>query len=203
MQDNWFRHRDARARPDAYLGTYRAYRRIIDAHPAHALVVLEKNLMWYWQRYNVAGTGGDWRAFVDKNDPADLVSWDTYAFPGMPTAQGRYATPDEFFRYARDVWRATGRPWAIGEIGSTVQDGAGAGAERNWDPDGTKFAAWVRAVTTAASDPSTMGPGYTGFPPARFMKWWAGTDRNGSDQSLDQQPPAVAVYRGHVTAHRL
>jgi len=195
VQDNWFRHHDARAEPAVYLDTYRSYRRIVQAHPARSLVTLEKNLMWYWQHYNAARLGGDWRAYVEKNDPADLVSWDTYAFPGMPSALGRYATADEFFRYARDVWRETGRPWAVGEIGSTVQDNAGTGAEKDWDHDGTKFAAWVRAITAAAGDPATIGPGYTGFPPARFVKWWAGHDRNGSDQSLDQSPAAVAAYR--------
>ncbi|GIM96127.1 hypothetical protein Ato02nite_079200 [Paractinoplanes toevensis] len=204
VQDNWFKHRDARADPAVYLDIYRSYRRIIQAHRARSLITLEKNLMWYWQHYNAAKLGGDWRAFVEKkNDPADVVSWDTYAFPGMPTALGRYATPDEFFRYPRDVWRETGRPWAIGEIGSTVQDGVGPGAEKAWDPDGAKFVAWVRAMTAAASKPAGIGPAYQGVPAARFMKWWAGHDRNGSDQSLDQVPAAVAAYRGSVAAARL
>jgi hypothetical protein len=195
VQDNWFKHRDARAKPGVYLDTYRSYRRIIAAHPAHSSVTLEKNLMWFWQRYQAPSNGGDWHVFVEKNDPADLVSWDTYVFPGMPTSMGRYATPDEFFRYARDVWREIGRPWAVGEIGSTIQDGEGAGAEKDWDHDGAKFTSWVRTISAAASNPSTIGPAYKGVPPARFMKWWAGRDRNGSDQSLDQSPEAVKAYR--------
>ncbi|GIF20048.1 hypothetical protein BJ973_002047 [Actinoplanes tereljensis] len=197
VQDNWAKHHDARAKPEVYLETYRAYRKIIQAHPARPLITLEKNLMWFWQHYSVAKQGGDWRLFVEKkNDPADLVSWDTYVFPGMPTAQGRYATPDEFFRYARDVWRETGKPWAVGEIGTTVQDGTGPCAEKNWDPKAEKFTAWVKVITAAASNPSTIGPEYRGMPAALFMKWWAGPDANACDQSLDQAPAAVAFYRG-------
>ncbi|MBO3739192.1 hypothetical protein [Actinoplanes flavus] len=99
VQNDWGRRRDPRAEPAAYLDVYRAYRRIIGAHPARSQVTLEKNLMWYWQHYNVKKLGGDWRLFVERNDdPADLVSWDTYVFPGMPPTlphsnQGRYATP--------------------------------------------------------------------------------------------------------------
>jgi hypothetical protein len=201
-QDNWFRHRDARAKPDAYLDTYQSYRRIIAAHPARSSVTLEKNLMWHWQHYRSAAKGGDWRAFVEKNDPADVISWDTYVFPGMPTAQGRYATPDEFFRYARDVWRETGRPWGVGEIGSTVQDGDGVGAERAWDRDGAKFTAWVGAITAAASNPAGIGPAYAGMPPARFVKWWAAPDSAGSDQDVKQTAAAAAAYRKLVAGSR-
>ncbi|GIE95461.1 hypothetical protein [Paractinoplanes rishiriensis] len=193
VQDNWFKHRDQRATPAAYNETYRAYRRIIEAHPARDRVTLEKNLMWYWQHYNAKRQGGDWRLFVEANDPADLVSWDTYVFPGMPTAQRRYSTPDEFFRYARDVWRERSLPWAVGEIGSTVQDGVGA--ERDWDRDGKLFAAWVKRIATAAGNPAAIGAGYRGMPPARFVKWWAAPDRNNADQSLEQVPAAVTSYR--------
>jgi hypothetical protein len=203
VQDNWFRHRDARAKPAAYLSTYQSYRRIIHAHKAESLVTLEKNLMWYWQHYRSSESGGDWRAFVETDDPADVISWDTYVFPGMPTVQGRYAAPDEFFRYARDAWRRTGRPWAVGEIGSTMQDGVGPGAERSWDRDGAKFTRWVRTITTAASNPSVIDARYTGMPPALFVKWWAAPDRSGSDQSLDQAPAAVAAYRALVAQARL
>jgi hypothetical protein len=202
VQDNWFKHHDGRAEPRNYLDTYRSYRRIVQAHPARSLVTLEKNLMWYWQRFNAAAQGGDWRVYVEKDDPADLVSWDTYVFPGMPVAQGRYATADEFFRYARDVWRETGRPWAVGEIGTAVQDGSDPG-EGVWDREGAKFTAWVGAITAAARNPAAIGPGYDGVPPARFVKWWAGTDSNGSDQSVEQVPAAAAVYRALVTAARL
>jgi hypothetical protein len=193
VQDNWFKHRDQRATPAAYNETYRAYRRIVDAHPARPRVTLEKNLMWYWQHYNAKRQGGDWRLFVEPGDPADLVSWDTYVFPGMPTAQGRYATPDEFFRYPRDVWRERDLPWAVGEIGSSVQDGTGS--ERNWDRSGRIFARWVGEIAAAAGNPAAIGASYRGMPPARFMKWWAAPDRNNADQSLEQVPAAVTAYR--------
>lgn len=199
VQDNAVGNR-ARVSPEAYLDTYRAYRRIIQEHPARESVTLEKNLMWYWQHFNVKTRGGDWRLFVKPGDPADVVSWDTYVFPGMPTNQGRYATPDEFFRYPRDVWRETGLPWAIGEIGTTVQDGDGPCATAHWDKDGAKFAEWVRTITGAAADPAGIGRDYAGMPPARFMKWWAAPDARGCEQGLHQVPAAVATYRRLVRA---
>jgi hypothetical protein len=200
VQNDWCRHRDARAEPAVYLDTYRAYRRIIQAHPAHRQVTLEKNLMWYWQHYNAKKLGGDWRLFVERNDPADVVSWDTYVFPGMPPTfphsdHGRYAMPDEFFRYPRDVWRETGRPWGVGEIGTTVQDGAGVGAEAHWDRGGARFTEWVGTITAAAANPAAIGREYAGLPPALFMKWWAAPDADGSEQGLQQVPAAVAAYR--------
>lgn len=157
--------------------------------------------MWFWQHYRARAEGGDWRAYVERNDPADLLSWDTYVFPGMPTKQGRYAAPDEFFRYARDAWKEFRLPWAVGEIGTTVQDGVGA--ERAWDPEGAKFARWVTDITAAASSPASIGDSYTGVPPARFVKWWAAPDRNGNDQSLEQVPAAVAAYRDRIRLARL
>jgi hypothetical protein len=200
VQDDWCRHHDARAEPATYRNTYRAYRKIIQAHPARSQITLEKNLTWYWQHYNVRKLGGDWRLFVERNDPADIVSWDTYVFPGMPPTfphsnQGRYATPDEFFRYPRDVWRETGRPWGVGEIGTTVQDGTGVGATADWDRTGAKFADWVTTITTAAAKPATIGHDYAGMPPARFMKWWDASDADGSEQGLQQVPAAVTAYR--------
>jgi hypothetical protein len=198
VQDDYFGNpdkRDERAEPEAYLAAYQQYRRMIDAHPARPLVTLEKNLMWFWQHYNAKKHGGDWSVYIEDDDPADLISWDTYVFPGMPTAQGRYATADEFFRYPLAVWRRTGKPWAVGEIGTTVQDGSGPGAERDWDRGGTKFATWVRAITAAASHPATIGAGYAGLPPARFVKWWEAGDQHNRDQSLEQVPAAVAAYR--------
>jgi hypothetical protein len=80
-----------------------------------------------------------------------------------------------------------------------VQDGS-TGSELDWDPDGTIFTDWVRRITAAAADPQSIGTTYAGMPPARYMKWWAAPDRNGADQSLDQIPAAVAVYRTRVRA---
>ncbi|GAA4974788.1 hypothetical protein [Actinoplanes utahensis] len=188
VQDDWGRRRDPRAAPDVYLGTYRAYRRIVDAHPARTRTSLEKNLMWYWQHYHAGKRGADWSEFVERDDPADVVSWDTYVFPGMPPDQGRYATPDEFFRYPHAVWRTTGRPWAVGEIGTTVRG------------DAARFVGWVRTITAAAADPGRISPDYAGMPPARFMKWWAGPDAAGNEQGLQQVPAAVDVYRRLVAA---
>ncbi len=184
-------------RPDDYRAVYRAYRKVIRDHPAHARVTLEKNLMWFFQRYR-SGPDTDWRRYVERDDPADLLSWDVYAFPGMPTAQGRYATPDEFFRYARDAWTEYRLRWAIGEIGTIVQDGDGTGVERDWDPDGSRFTAWVREITSAARDPEKIGPSYAGMPPARFVKWWGALDAQDRDLSLEQVPAAAAFYRGLV-----
>jgi hypothetical protein len=193
----------AGAQPNRYRATYRAYRAIINAHPARSQVTLEKNLDWYWQRYNATTRGGDWRLYLEPRDPADLVSWDAYVFPGMPTAQGRYATPDEFFRYPRDVWRRYHLPWAVGEIGSAVQDGHGTGVERDWDPTGSLFASWVRRITAAAQAPHRIGATYVGMPPARFMKWWEGLDARDVDVSLAQVPAATSAYQALVQTHPL
>lgn len=200
-QNDWFDPNgphDRRAEPSTYRAAYHAYRAVITGHAAAGRVTLEKNLAWHWQHYRAARIGGDWRKYVQAGDPADLVSWDPYVFPGMPTTQGRYATPDEFFRYARDIWRQHGLPWAVGEIGTAVQDGVGS--ERDWDPDGTLFAAWVARITAAAADPTTINPTYAGVPPATFVKWWAGPDANDTDLSLDQVPAAVTTYRRLVRA---
>ncbi|MET0422329.1 MAG: hypothetical protein ABW046_00545 [Actinoplanes sp.] len=185
---------DPRAEPATYLAAYRGYRKVIAAHPARARVTLEKNLMWWWQHYRATPAKGDWRQYVEKDDPADVLSWDTYVFPGMPTAQGRYATPDEFFRYARDAWREYDLDWGIGEIGTTVQDG-GPKSERAWDPDGRKFAAWVSQIVKAAADPKSIGPAYKGMPPARFLKWWGALDSTDHRLDLDQSPAAVDIYQ--------
>jgi hypothetical protein len=213
VQDDWFAARDPGAGPDVYRDVYRAYGRIIKAHPARPLVTLEKNLMWYWQHYNgrFGPNRGDWRVYVEPDDPADLVSWDTYAFPGMPMDRGRYATPDEFFRYAKEVWNERGLPWAVGEIGTTVQDGrtflgakpGGPTRFANWDRDGAKFVRWVSEITAAASNPASISDHYVGVPPARFVKWWAATDAAGNDLSLEQNPAAVAVYRERMRNARL
>lgn len=205
VQDDWFGAPDRgvpAAEPETYKATYRAYRAVIADHRAASRVTLEKNLTWYWQHYRAPTAGGDWQRYVEADDPADVLSWDAYAFPGMPTGLGRYATPDEFFRYARDAWRQHGIAWGVGEIGTAVQDGGGIGVERNWDPTGALFAAWVRRVTTAASIPAGIGPSYTGMPPARFMKWWQGNDRLDVDLSLDQNAAATAAYRARVRASR-
>jgi hypothetical protein len=197
-----YRHEPQPFDPDAYRATYRAYRAVIAAHPARPRVTLEKCLGWYWQRYRVTPRT-DWHAYVEAGDPADVLSWDVYAFPGMPTRQGSYGAPDDFYRYARDAWREFGLPWAVGEIGSVVQDGTGTGTERAWDRDGSRFTAWVRQMTAAASDPSLAGPSYAGMPPARFVKWWGALDSADRDLSLEQVPGAAAAYRQLVRAHHL
>jgi hypothetical protein len=197
-QPDWFDLGQRGAEPAVYRATYRAYRAVIAAHPARPRVTLEKNLMWFWQRYRTgAKPQSDWRHYVEAGDPADLLSWDTYAFPGMPTEQGDYGTPDDFFRYARAAWHQFRLPWAVGEIGTIVQDGTGVGrcTEKSWDPDGSRFAAWVRQMTAAAADPATIGPGYAGLPPARFVKWWGAPDTDDCDLSLEQSPDAVAAFR--------
>lgn len=201
VQENWSRGRDPRAEPATYRAVYRAYRSVIAAHPARPRVTLEKNMMWFWQHYRAATLGGDWRLFVEARDPADVLSWDTYAFPGMPTAGGRYSTPDEFFRYARDAWREFHLPWGVGEIGSAVQDGTGS--ERAWDRDGALFAAWVRRITQTAQRPATIDASYAGMPPALFMKWWSAKDAADNDLSLEQVPAAVAAYRPLVRSRPL
>lgn len=200
-QSGWFAEGDRRAKPDVYRATYRAYRAVIAAHPARSRVTLEKNMMWFWQHYRAAAAGGDWRRFVEAHDPADLLSWDTYAFPGMPTAQGRYATPDEFYRYARDAWREFRLPWAVGELGTAVQDGVGA--ERDWDRDGALFTRWVRRITAAAADPASIGPSYAAMPPAVFVKWWGAHDAADNDLSVDQVHAAMRAYRMRVRAASL
>jgi hypothetical protein len=201
VQDDWFRDRIPGARPDVYKSTYRAYGRIISTHPARPLVTLEKNLMWYWQHVRAKSLGGNWTEYVERDDPADLVSWDAYSFPGMREEVGRYATPDEFFRYAREVWKAYGLPWAVGEIGTAVQNGSGD--TLSWDRDGRKFTRWVRDITAAADNPASIGSDYVGVPPARFMKWWAARDEDGIDLSLEQVPAAAAAYRDRMRTARL
>ena len=195
VQDDWFGPPEKRvlgAEPENYKAAYRAYRSVIAAHRAASQVTLEKNLTWYWQHYRAKTKGGDWHAYVEAGDPADVLSWDTYVFPGMPTQQGRYAKPDEFFRYARDAWVQYGLAWGVGEIGTAV--------ERGWDPDGAVFAAWVRKVTAAAADPARIAASYRGMPPARFVKWWHGKDAHDVDLSLDQNGAALAAYRASVLA---
>jgi hypothetical protein len=196
-QVDWFDDGQEGGKPDVYRAAYRSYRDVIEAHPARDRVTLEKNLMWYYQRYR-AGTASDWRRFVERDDPADLLSWDTYCFPGMPTKQGFYATPDDFFKYARDAWKEYGLAWGVGEIGTVVQDGTGTGTERAWDTTGTKFATWVRQITDAARVPASIGPSYAGMPAARFVKWWGALDAQNRDLSLEQVPAAVTHYRGLV-----
>jgi hypothetical protein len=202
VQDDWFGRpsRDPRAHPDTYRATYRAYRAIINSHPARSRVSLEKNLMWFWQHYRAATAGGDWHRYVEANDPADVLSWDMYVFPGMPTGQGRYAIPDEFFRYARDAWRQYAIPWGIGEIGTAVQDGSGNGVERAWDPTGSIFVRWVGQITAAANNPRSIDQTYANVPPARFMKWWDGLDANDVDLSLHQATAAQRLYRALARA---
>jgi len=203
VQDDWFGDADKRvagAEPETYKATYRAYRAVINGHPAASRVTLEKNLTWYWQHYRAASEGGDWHRYVEAGDPADVLSWDTYVFPGVPKDVRRYSTPDEFFRYARDAWRQYGIAWGVGEIGTAVQDGEGPGVDRSWDPRGAIFAGWVRRITNAAVDPAGIASSYAGMPPARFMKWWQGTDGNDVDLSLDQSAAATAVYRARVLA---
>jgi hypothetical protein len=197
-QPDWFDLGQQGARPDVFRATYRAYRSIITAHPAGAQVTLEKNLMWFWQYYQVKNKPqSDWRNYVEVNDPADLLSWDTYAFPGMPTKQGHYGTPDDFFRYARDAWREYRLSWGVGEIGSIVQDGTGVGkcTETDWDRAGNRFTAWVQQMTAAARNPAGINSTYVGMPPARFVKWWGALDADDCDLSLEQVPAAVAAYR--------
>jgi len=191
-QIHWFDFGDENGKPDTYRKVYRAYRKIIAAHPAHPRVTLEKNLLWWSQRYDHTPEN-DWHRFIERDDPADLVSWDTYSFPGMPTGQGHYATPDDFFRYARDVWKEFRLPWAVGEIGTVVQDGTGA--DGNWDPSGAKFATWVRQITDAARTPGSIDASYAGMPPAIFVKWWGALDAQNRDLSLEQNPGAVTYYR--------
>jgi hypothetical protein len=198
-QGDWFVRGHEGGKPDAYRAAYRSYRAVIDAHPARDRVTLEKNLLWWFQRH-LATPQSDWRRFVERDDPADLVSWDVYAFPGMPTKQGHYGTPDDFFKYARDIWTELGVPWAVGEIGTIVQDGTGTGTERAWDPDGARFTTWVRQMTGAARNPASIGPSYTGMPPARFVKWWGALDAKDRDLSLEQVPAAVTYYRDLVRA---
>lgn len=201
-QAAWFRERDPAAEPSAYAKAYDAYREVIDGHPARPRVTLEKNLMWYWQHFNTGRhPGSDWRYYVHADDPADVLSWDTYTFPGVPPRFEYYSTPDEFFRYARDAWKRYGLAWGVGEIGSTVQDGVGA--QRSWDPGGARFVAWVRAITAAAADPASIGPSYAGMPPARFVKWWCARDAADVELGLEQVPGAVTVYRPLVRSHPL
>jgi hypothetical protein len=201
-QPDWFRDGQEGAKPDVFRATYRAYRSIIAAHPAKAQVTLEKNLMWYWQYHEVKRKGktqSDWRKYVELNDPADVLSWDVYAFPGMPTKQGHYGTPDDFFRYARDAWRQFHLPWGVGEIGSIVQDGTGGRCtEKDWDRAGNRFTAWVHEMTAAARNPAGIDSTYLGMPPARFMKWWGAVDADECDLSLEQVPAAAAAYRSLV-----
>jgi hypothetical protein len=207
VQDNWFGRRpgqgDPAARPQVYRAVYRAYRAVISAHPARARVSLEKNLMWFWQHYRAATMGGDWHRYVEARDPADVLSWDAYVFPGMPTSQGRYATPDEFFRYARDAWLQYRIPWGVGEIGTAVQDGRGVGVERDWDPIGVRFTAWVDRITAAAANPASIDRSYATLPPARFMKWWDGLDASNVDLGLQQVPAAATRYGRLVRASSL
>jgi hypothetical protein len=201
-QADYFKDRNPAAEPATYRRVYREYRARIDRHPARSRVTLEKNLMWYWQHARTRQFRDSvWRNYVQPDDPADLLSWDTYTFPGVDNRQRRYSTPDEFFRYARDAWRRYGLAWGVGEIGTTVQDGAGA--ERDWDRDGARFAAWVREITAAAANPASIGPSYAGMPPAEFVKWWCAMDRNGIEYCLDQTPAAEAVYQPLVRAHPL
>lgn len=205
VQNDWFREdrRIRGAHPDVYKATYRAYRRIIDAHPARPRVTLEKNLLWYWQHVRVTQQrmAGGWKEYLEPDDPADLVSWDAYSFPGLDEKMGRYATPDEFFQYALQVWNAYRLPWAIGEIGSAVQNGTGD--TLSWDRDGRKFTRWVHDITEAANNPASIGTRYADLPPARFMKWWAAPDRDGVDLSLEQVPAAISVYRDRMRTARL
>ncbi|MBB2947866.1 hypothetical protein FB565_007637 [Actinoplanes lutulentus] len=201
-QAAWFKHRDRAAEPSAYQAAYRKYRDIIDRHPAHAQVTLEKNLMWYWQRFNTSEfPTSDWRRYVGTNDPADLLSWDTYTFPGVPPRIESYSTPDEFFRYARDAWREFRMQWGVGEIGSTVQDGTDA--DRAWDPDGKKFTSWVRTIAAAAANPQTIDGSYAGMPPAKFVKWWCARDAKDIELGLEQVPSAVDLYRPLIQAYPL
>lgn len=197
VQGDWFVRRQEGGKPDAYRAAYRSYRAVIEAHPARDRVTLEKNLLWWFQQYH-ATPQSDWRRFVERDDPADLLSWDTYSFPGMPAEQGHYATPDDFFKYARDAWKEFRLPWAVGEIGTIVQDGTGTGTEQDWDPHGTRFTTWVRQITDAARNPASIGTSYAGMPAARFVKWWGALDAKNRDLSLEQVPGAVTYYRGLV-----
>ena len=196
-QPHWFKDGRPAAEPSTYRAVYRAYREVIDSHPAKPRVTLEKNLMWYWQRYKTGPEKrGDWRLYVDHNDPADLLSRDTYTFPGVPPRQEHYSTPDDFFRYARDAWKDYGLAWGVGEIGTAVQDGTGS--DRARDPDGSRFAARVRQITAAAANPPSIGPAYAGMPPARFVKWWCALDADGHELGLEQVPAAVTTYRNLI-----
>jgi hypothetical protein len=183
-----------RASPPTYLATYRAYRDVIDRHPAQPRVTLEKNLMWYWQRYN--NRRADWHEYVELNDPADFLSWDTYTFPGVAPSQTHYSTPDDFFKYARDAWQEYGLQWAIGEIGSAVQS-------HSWDQNGSRFVAWVREITAAAANPASIDDSYEGMPAARFVKWWCALDGDDHELGLDQASAAVDAYRPLVKASPL
>jgi hypothetical protein len=183
-----------RASPPTYLATYRAYRDVIDRHPAQPRVTLEKNLMWYWQRYN--NRRADWHEYVELNDAADLLSWDTYTFPGVAPSQTHYSTPDDFFKYARDAWQEYGLQWAIGEIGSAVQS-------HSWDQNGSRFVAWVREITAAAANPASIDDSYEGMPAARFVKWWCALDGDDHELGLDQAAAAVDAYRPLVKASPL
>jgi hypothetical protein len=204
VQDDWGKNRNSAAEPSYYRQVFRDYRNVINNSQAGAagLIKLEKNLMWYYQMFRAPTLGADWKEYVEANDPADQITWDVYAYPGLDDGVGRYLTADESFRFARDSSAYSGRPWGIGELGTVPQDGKTDGTGHylpgvvaQFDPDGTKFIAWIRTLADAARNPASIGPSYAATSPALFVKWWCAYGGSGENFHLEQYPQAVTTYK--------
>jgi hypothetical protein len=191
-QDNWAKGQDPAAAPTVYKNIYNQMRSVINGHPRAAHIILEKNLMWYWQYFQAATKGADWQDYIEvkdttgaRVDPADRVTWDAY----NPLGWTRYATPAEFMQFALAVWQEAGVGWGYGEIGAV--------------PIGTADAAWVAAIKAyadAARTPTLAGTAYAGLPAGQTFKYWCGYHNNGADSyHLEQNPDAASTYRNYLT----
>jgi hypothetical protein len=195
VQDDWGKNHEPRAEPTFYKNVYQQMRTVIDAHPWHAHVTLEKNLMWYWQYFKAASTGVDWHLYVlpanadgSKADPADRVTWDAYS----PLEwHDRYATPAEFMQFALAVWNESAVPWGYGELGALPKTAPGD-------------AAWVAATKSyadAARTPSLAGTVYAALPAAQTFKYWDAFNEDGvHTYELSQNLDAVSMYAAYVSS---
>ena len=167
-----------------------------DAHAWASRVVLNKNLMDYWQHFESAKKGGGWPLYVEpkngageKTDPADMVTWDLYSAEWLPL----YYSTSRALKYPDQVWDGTAMPWGYGELG----------AHRNPDDaEWSGLADFEQRVTDAAQDPEAT---YPGLPPAVFVKWWCAYGAAGvaENNHLERSAAAVAHYRAKVIASPL
>jgi hypothetical protein len=79
------------------------------------------------------GSGRDWRDYMPPLDSVDVLAWDIY---NRPAARGLYTPPAELLDGPRKAAESVGKPFAVGEIATTLVKG----------DDGKGRAAWLRSV---------------------------------------------------------
>ncbi len=194
VQDDWGKSQNPDAEPSLYRSVYHQMRTVIDAHPWHAHVTLEKNLNWYWQNFNAATMGADWHDYIEtknadgtKADPADRVTWDAYS----PEFWASYATPSQFMQYALAVYNEAALPWGFGEIA----------AQPKTAPGDSTWVAATKAYADAARTPSLAGAAYATMPAAQVFKYWDAYNNDGvRTYDLSQNPAAVSMYTPYLTS---